>query len=58
MVGINQIAPIQQHSLLYLMNHYNTAMIGFSKGKSTAYLASIFSLIMNSFNDKVSYNKL
>lgn len=51
--------PIQQNSFLYLMNHYNTAMIGFSKGKSISYLASICSSIMtNSNNKKVCYNKL
>lgn len=27
-------------------------MVGFSQGKSTSYLASIFSLIMNSSNEK------
>lgn len=54
------MTPIQQHSFLYLMNRYNTAMIGFSKGKSIAYLCSIFSLFMNGcYDDKVvSYNKL
>lgn len=52
------MTPIQQYSFLYLMNNYNIAMIGFSKGKSTSYLASIFSLIMNNSNDnKVSLNK-
>jgi len=51
------MTPIQQNSFLYLMNNYNTAMIGFSKGKSVSYLASIFSSIMNNSGDKmVSYN--
>lgn len=54
------MVPIQKYSLLYLMYRYNMAMIGFSKGKSTAYLASIFSLILNGSNDDqtVSFNKL
>jgi len=48
--------PVQQNSFLYLMNNYNTAIVGFSKGKSTTYLASIFSLILNKSHDEmVSY---
>jgi len=58
-MNIKQMKPIQQNSFLYLMNHYNTAMIGFSKGKSISYLASICSSIMSNSNDKmVCYNKL
>jgi len=49
--------PIQQSSFLYLMKHYNTAMIGFSKGKSVSYLASIGSSILNNSNiTVVCYN--
>ncbi|VVC26106.1 Hypothetical protein CINCED_3A001557 [Cinara cedri] len=55
-MNINRMAPVQQHSFFYLMNHYNTAIIGFSKGKSTAYLASIFSLILNNSNDNQTNN--
>lgn len=51
--------PIQQYSFLYLMKNYNTAMIGFSKGKSISYLSSICSSIMSNSNDKiVSFHKL
>lgn len=57
-MNIRQMKPIQQHSFSYLINNYNTAMIGFSKGKSVSYLASVFSSIMNdSENKKVSNNK-
>ncbi|XP_025202131.1 putative ATP-dependent RNA helicase TDRD12 [Melanaphis sacchari] len=52
-MNIKQIKPIQQSSFLYLMKHYNTAMIGFSKGKSVSYLASIYSSILSNSNDKV-----
>lgn len=52
-MNINKMTPIQKNSFLYLMNHHNIAMVGFSKGKSTCYLTSIFSLIMNSSNDKM-----
>ncbi|XP_060864055.1 putative ATP-dependent RNA helicase TDRD12 isoform X2 [Metopolophium dirhodum] len=52
-MNIKQMKPIQQNSFLYLMNHYNTAMIGFSKGKSISYLASICSSIMSNSNDKM-----
>jgi len=41
------------------MNHYNTAIIGFSKGKSISNLASICSSILsNNDNKMVRYNKL
>lgn len=50
--------PIQKNSFLYLMNKYNVAMIGFAKGKSTSYLASIFSSIMNDSNDTMVSYKL
>lgn len=52
-MNIIQMKPIQQNSFLYLMNHYNTAMIGFSKGKSISYLASICSSIMSNIDDTV-----
>lgn len=52
-MNINKMTPIQQNSFLHLMNHHNIAMIGYSKGKSTCYLASIFSLIMNSNKEKM-----
>ncbi|KAL4143211.1 hypothetical protein QTP88_005569 [Uroleucon formosanum] len=52
-MNIKQMKPIQQNSFLYLMNHYNTAMIGFSKGKSISYLASICSSIMTNSNNKM-----
>lgn len=52
-MNINKMSPIQQNSFLHLMNHHNIAMIGHSKGKSTCYLASIFSLIMNKNCDKM-----
>lgn len=51
-MNIRQMKPIQQHSFSYLMNNYNTAMIGFSKGKSVSYLASVFSSIMNNKDDE------
>lgn len=51
-MNISRMTPIQQNSFLYLMNNYNIAMIGFSKGKSISYLASIFSSIMNNTGDK------
>ncbi|XP_060837177.1 putative ATP-dependent RNA helicase TDRD12 isoform X2 [Rhopalosiphum padi] len=53
-INIKQMKPIQQNSFLYLMKHYNTAMIGFSKGKSVSYLASIYSSIMKNSEDKVA----
>lgn len=52
-MNIQRMTPIEQNSFLYLMNNYNVAMVGFSKGKSTSYLASIFSSIKNSNNDEV-----
>lgn len=52
-MNISQMTPIQKNSFLYLMKHYNTVMIGFSKGKSVSYLASIFSSIMNKSGDKM-----
>lgn len=52
-MNIKQMKPIQQNSFLYLMNHYNTAMVGFSKGKSISYLASICSSILSDSNDKM-----
>lgn len=55
-MNIRQMAPIQQNSFLYLLNNYNTAMVGFSKGKSISYLVSIFSSILNRVNDEVNYN--
>lgn len=56
-MNIRHMLPIQKNSFLYLMNNYNTAMVGFSKGKSFAYLTSIFSLIMNNtYDEKVSHN--
>lgn len=49
------MTPIQKNSFLYLMKNYNVAMVGFSKGKSISYLASILSSIMNyNSNNKVS----
>lgn len=45
-MNIRQMTPIQQNAFLNLMNNFNVAMIGFSKGKSTSYLASIMSSIM------------
>jgi len=54
------MTPVQQHSFLYLLNNYNTAIIGFSKGKSISYLTSIFSLIMNdkcSGDNMVSFDR-
>lgn len=57
-MNIKCMSPLQQNSFLYLMNNHNIAMVGHSKGKSTSYLASIFSLIMkNSDNNKVSLDK-
>lgn len=54
---IGQMKPVQKNSFLYLMNNYNTAIVGFSKGKSLAYLTSIFSSIKNNAcNEKVNYN--
>lgn len=56
-MNIKQMKPIQKNSFLYLMNNYNTAMVGFSKGKSISYLTSIFSLILNKkYDKKVSHN--
>lgn len=52
-MNIKQMKPIQQNSFLYLMKHYNTAMIGFSKGKSVSYLASIGSSILSNSNNTV-----
>jgi len=52
-MNIKQMKPIQQNSFLYLTKHYNTAMIGFSKGKSVSYLASIGSSILSNSNNKV-----
>jgi hypothetical protein len=57
-MNIKQMKPIQQNSFLYLMKHYNTAMIGFSKGKSVSYLASIYSSIMRNSEDKVVCYKM
>ncbi|CAI6372649.1 unnamed protein product [Macrosiphum euphorbiae] len=54
-MNIKQMKPIQQNSFLYLMNHYNTAMIGFSKGKSITYLASICSSIMSNSDKMKSF---
>ncbi|XP_015363727.1 PREDICTED: putative ATP-dependent RNA helicase TDRD12 [Diuraphis noxia] len=52
-MNIKQMKPIQQNSFLYLMNHYNTAMVGFSKGKSISYLASICSSVLSNSNDEM-----
>lgn len=62
-MNIRQMTPIQQNSFLNLMNNHNVALIGFSKGKSTLYLASIMSSIMNNNNDNIvsvinNYDKL
>ncbi|XP_025420540.1 putative ATP-dependent RNA helicase TDRD12 isoform X2 [Sipha flava] len=46
-MNIRTMSPLQQNSFLYLSNNYNTAMVGYSRGKSFSYLVSIFSSILN-----------
>lgn len=57
-MSIKQMKPIQKNSFLYLMNNYNVAMIGFAKGKTISYLASIFSSIMSGSNETMVSYKL
>jgi hypothetical protein len=55
-MNIRTMSPLQQNSFLYLSNNYNTAMVGYSRGKSFSYLVSIFSSILNNrVNDEVNY---
>lgn len=50
------MTAIQKHSFSYLVNNYNTVMVGFSKGKTISYLVHIISSMMIDSDKLVSYN--